>query len=223
MNFCVLRCETVNQKALICLYQKCCTIRGIQCDVHYRCCGKNSASEDALMLSYFSSLHYCNLYYLYMYQQKPTMVQDVINSCKELKYVRYHAYHTRGMSLNLVHNHNLQQLYIEEVYTDVPDEFMTSVSEHGGLVHIVMIVQSSTAEGITSLVRNSPKLLTLYFTAETIHRLSVEKFDARLRKMFCKRKLFTAGHYILCGPNQFSRDLLDIRLWEQGTDILPLW
>jgi len=86
-----------------------------------------------------------------------------------------------------------------------------------------MIVRSLTAEGITSLVRNSPKLLTLYLTAKTIHCLSVEKFTARLKEMFCKRKLFTAGHYILCDRNQFPRNLLDIGLWEQGTDILLLW
>jgi len=75
--------------------------------------------------------------------------------------------------MNLVH---CKQLYIDESYTIVPDEFMISVSAQGGLVHVVMIVRSSTAEGIISLIRNSPRLITLYFSAETIHCLSVEKF-----------------------------------------------
>jgi len=139
MNFCVLRCETVNQKELICLYQKCCTIRGIQCDG----CHCKISANGALILSYFLSLHYCNLLYDHG-QQNPAMVQDVINNCKELKYFRYiyYSFHTAGISLNLVHNHNLQQLYIDGSHTIVPDKFMTSVSAHGGLVHDSTIFNS---------------------------------------------------------------------------------
>ena len=66
------------------------------------------------------------------------------------------------LSLSSTHNHNLQQLYIDSINTDVPDDFMTSVSAHGGLVHVVMFARSLTVEGVTSLVRNSPKLITLY-------------------------------------------------------------
>ena len=211
MNFCVLRYKAA---AFVRLHQKCCTIRGIQLN-HYCCCKgySNSPSRDALMLSYFPSLYYCNL----KYKRKPAMVQDVINNCKELKCVRYSC--NDKLSLNLVHNHNLQQLYIDASLTDVPDEFMTSVSAHGGLVHVVMMVRSSTAEGITSLVRNSPELITLYVSTENIHRLSVVNFNATLKEMFCNRRLFTAGHYICdkCIRN------VDIRLLDQGTDLLPLW
>jgi len=213
MDYCVLRCETVNQKALICLYQKCCTIRGIQCDDCYDYHCKSSANKDALILSYFPSLDYCNLHY----RNEPAMVHDVINHCKELKCVRYTGCYST--SPDLVHNRNLQQLYIQESHTIVSDEFMISVSAHGGLVHVVMMVQSLTAKGITSLVRNSPKLITLYLSAKTIHCLSVENFKTTLKKMFCKRRLFRAGHYICdrCPRN------LNIRLWEQGADLLPLW
>ena len=96
---------------------------------------------------------------------------------------------------------------------------MTSISAHSGLVHVVMIIHSLTAEGITSLVRNSPNLITLYLSAKTIHRLNVENFNATLKKTFCKRRLFTAGHYILCN----TYDNFKFKLWEQGTDLLPLW
>ena len=211
MNFCVLRYKFANKKALFRLYQKCFTIRGIQ--LNRFCCKGSSANKDALILSYFPSLNYCNL----EYRKKPAMVQDIINNCKELKCVRYSC--SDKLLLNLVDNHNLQQLYIDASLTDVPDEFLTSVSAHGGLVHVVMIVRSSTAEGITSLIRNSHKLITLYVFAETIHRLSVENFNATLKEMFCNRRLFTAGHYI-CGKHIRN---LDIRLWEQGADLLPLW
>ena len=44
---------------------------------------------------------------------------------------------------------NLQQLCIDLTQFDVSNEFMTSVSAHGGLVHVVMNVESLTAKGIT--------------------------------------------------------------------------
>jgi len=75
---------------------------------------------------------------------------------------------------------------------------MASVSAHGGLVHVAMHIQSLMAEGITSLVRNSPKLITLYLSAESIPHVDIENFNATLKKTFCKRRLFTAGDYILC-------------------------
>lgn len=44
------------------------------------------------------------------------------------------------MHAYLAHNHNLQQLHIESIFINVPDDFMTSVLAHGGLVHVVMKV-----------------------------------------------------------------------------------
>jgi len=44
--------------------------------------------------------------------------------------------------------------------------FMTSVSAHGGLVHVVMVVDFMTGEGIKSLVRNSSSLITLVVSAK---------------------------------------------------------
>ena len=124
------------------------------------------------------------------------------------------------LSLSVAHNHNLQQLYIEASRTVVPGKFMTSVSAHGGLVHVVMNTRSLTAEGITSLVRNSPKLITLYLCAQTIHHVDVEEnFNATLKKLFCNRRLFTAGHYILCVQQQKK---FNIELLEQGTDLLTM-
>ena len=46
--------------------------------------------------------------------------------------------HAQNLSLNLAHSFNLQQLCIETFNTDVPVEFIMSVSAHGGLVHVVM-------------------------------------------------------------------------------------
>ena len=213
MEFCVLRSEAANEEKLICL-QKCCTIRGIQCDDY--CC-ETLTKEDILMLSYFPSLNYC---YVKFYGRLPTIVQDIINNCKELRYVSFNCYHiSKPLSLSSNHNHNLQQLCIDSTNTDVPDNFMTSVSAHGGLVHVVMFVKSLTVEGITSLLRNSPKLITLYLYVSAMN-VNVLNFKATLKKMFWNRIFFTAGLYKLTDSwYDSARDVLR----EQGTDLFPLW
>jgi len=65
---------------------------------------------------------------------------------------------------------------------------MASVSSHGGLLHVVMMVRSLTAEGITSLVRNSPKLITLDLRAIDIHHkdVDVDFFSPKLKAIFWK-------------------------------------
>ena len=208
----VLKSDAVSNERLICLYKKCWTIRGIQCG---DCCCED---EDILMLSYFPSLQYC---YIKFYYGLSTIVQDVINNCKELTSMCYIG---NPLSLNLTRNYNLQQLYLASPGTDVTDNFMTSVSAHGGLVHVVMKVRSLKFEGITSLVRNSPALITLYLLVSVMDAY-VENFNAALKKMFWNRKLFTAG---LLRHTKFIPILKlameqDNVLWEQGTDLLPLW
>ena len=211
-GFCILRPEVANKEIFICLLQKC-SIRGIQCELGRSCHCDGCWKIDTLMLSYLTTLHYCHLEY---YGDSATVVQEMINNCKELKYLIVTA---DNLSLNLAHNHNLQQLYIEALRTDVPDHFMTSVSAHGGLVHVVMSVQSLTAESITSLVRNSPKLITLLFNISR-DRNATKNLNATLRKMFSKRKLFTAGY---CNVNG-RRYMLPAKVLQgQGTDLLPLW
>jgi len=73
---------------------------------------------------------------------------------------------------------------------------MTSISTHGGLVHVVMIIRSLAVEGITSLVRNSSKLITLHLHVSVMD-VDVEYFNVTLKKIFSDRKLFTAGLYEL--------------------------
>ena len=209
VDFCVLRSDITNKKKLICSYQKCWTIRGIQCGY---CC-ESFTNQDTLMFSYFPSLNYFHLSHCY---HLATIAQDVINNCNKVK-VFYCCY--PKLSLNLAHNHNLQQLCIDS-YTDVPDIFMTSVSVHGGLVHVVMSVRSVTAEGIIFLVRNSPKLITLHLCVEVMHPPDVN-FDTSLKKTFCNRKLFTTGHYMV-DISKWYGDLRGV-IKEQGTDLLPLW
>ena len=214
VDFCALISKTTKKEKLIFTFQNCWTIRAIQCGDCYL---EDFTNEDALILSYFPSLKYCYLYLWLKNQAPPTVVQDAITNCTGLRVFYCSHYH---LSLNLACNHNLQQLYINSNRTKVPEYFMTSVSAHGGLVHVVMSVRSLTAEGITSLVKNSPKLRTLYLCVQVKH-VDVESFNASLKKMFWNRKLFTAGHYTLSN-SQLTHQVVLV-CWEQGVDLLPLW
>jgi len=210
-EFCVFRSKADDTK-LSDLFQKCWSIREIQLSNCYNC--KFSANEDVSILSCFPSLHYC----YFEDVENPHLVQDMINNCKKLKYFSYLC-RDFELSLSLAHSRNLQQLYIATSLADVPDEFMTSVSAHGGLIHVFMKVRSLKVDGITSLVENSPKLITLYLNAETFIGLDTESFSETLSTSFCKRKLFAVGRYVLSDDWD---DIEDIELRE-GTNLLPLW
>ena len=96
---------------------------------------------------------------------------------------------------------------------------MTSVSGHGGLVHVIMFVSCLTVDGVTALVSNSPKLKTLHLHV-SIMDANVLKFNSTLKKIFWNRRLFIDGHYKYDNAwYGFSRDVL----WEQNTDLFPLW
>ena len=132
----VLEPEAANKEKLISFYQKCCTIRGIQCGDGCPDYDDSAFTEVGLILSYFPSLNYCNCS-MWDTCAPSTIVQDVINNCKELRCVSFLTCDmNNSLSLNATYNHNLQQLYINSPFANVPDDFMTLVSAHGGLVHV---------------------------------------------------------------------------------------
>ena len=151
----------------------------------------------------------------------PTIVEDIINNCKELRCVRFTLCSSSSndqASLKSVHNHNLQQLYIDSPFIDVPDDFMASISSHGGLVHVVMCVRYFTTEGVTSLLRNSPELLT-FFLIVCLWDEKLDVLDIKLKKLFSKRQLFTGGDYIVVF-NQYTMLDQEYTLWRQiGTHL----
>ena len=104
---------------------------------------------------------------------------------------------------------------------------METVSAHGGLVHIIFDVNSVTVEGITSLVVNSPRLLTMIILTKQCvcneHGFKINSKDiiSGLRKRFPGRKLFTAGD---CRVVQKYREYtLSVTDFLYGTDLGPLW
>ena len=80
---------------------------------------------------------------------------------------------------------------------------MDTISAHGQLVQVAAHVNSVEADGITSLVKNSPQLLNLLICTcscifdECGNRLiNLIKFKMNLKRRFPNRKLFTIiGEY----------------------------
>ena len=65
--------------------------------------------------------------------------------------------------LSTVNCYSLQELCFYSLTINIPKSFMSTISAHGGLVHVVLDVNSVTSEGITALIMNAPNLLTLFF------------------------------------------------------------
>ena len=97
------------------------------------------------------------------------------------------------------YNSNLQHLSIVSDFTDVPNIFLETVSLHGKLVGVFLFMKSVTIKGITSLIENSYKLLSLVvITTKCICnerglKVNLKKFKSKLKKKYCHRKLFVLG------------------------------
>jgi len=92
MEFCVFRSEPAKKKKIIKYYTVCWTLRGIKCGFHLL----SFLVKKCAFLSYF------HFYYSTDYFILPTILQDVINICKELRCAYFCDY--SRMSLSLAHN-----------------------------------------------------------------------------------------------------------------------
>jgi len=162
------------------------------------------------LLAHFWSLEYCRL----NDSEQSICAQDILASCDKLKY--FYCNCLVQLSQLSVQN-NLQQLCISSGETDIDDNFMDMVSAHGGLIHVSLFANSVTIKGITTLIKNSPNLLSFRLDRLTIHNENnFKSLSAALRKKFARRKLFTSGIFGLVS-------VLNDHDWLQNTDLLSLW
>jgi len=105
----------------------------------------------------------------------------------------------------------LQELCLQSERNDIPEAFMSAISAHGGLVHVILEVNYVFGEGIIVLIRNSPNLLTFYMYVKSIDGLDEED----LQNEFSNRKLFTTGGYKQMREGYYE--------YEQHTNLLSLW
>ena len=210
-----------DEQKLIPLFQKCSTLQAIQVEL-YRFSDCSACMEECnanwSLLSHFPALKYCKFY-----PSHATVIQDIINNCKELTILSCAHGFDICLLLSSVNTSTLQQLSIREGESNVPNIFLETVSAHGGLVHVSFYVNSVSAKGITSLVENSPNLLTCIVVVQqfiTDGQYTIES----LKHKFILRKLFTVGRFSVIFRSA-SHDVCDIIQCNciPGTDFFPLW
>ena len=157
------------------------------------------------LLSYFLYLEFCLID-----DVQSSVVQDIVSSCKKLKYFRCSS--VRDMLLP-VHSSSLQQIHVDTEWL-LPVDFLNAISAHGGLVCVVLNVYKVSIEGVTVLVENSPDLLLLH-----VKGIEEEQSVAALTEKFSKRKLFTRGIQSFKLFDRFDRDDEEI---EHSTNLLSL-
>ena len=216
-DICVLRSNSDEvYEQLISLFQKCSTLQALQFDSFYEeesCDVCASCEIKWLLLSHFPSLKYCKLASNHRY-----LIQDVVGGCKKLTV--FYCESIVNLLISSVFTTSLEQLYIQCFDTNISDIFMETVSAHGKLLHAVLLVNSVTIEGIVTLIRNSPGLLSLnIFSKNVIYAGGRNEIKAEdnlrdsLLKIFPKRKLFNVGSFTV---GQGFHDIA-------RTDLLPLW
>ena len=170
----------------IALFQQCITLRALEL------CNFSIPFDNYKLLSYFPSLEYCRL----NNYEHSICVQDILTTCKKLRCFYFKC--TPQPPLVSAYNNNLQQLCILSIHTDLHDTFMDTVSAHGGLIHVVLFVQSVSSKGITALIKNSPNLLS--FCLKHTSKYCYGSLSASLSEKFADRKLFTSGLFSIVQP-----------------------
>ena len=138
-------------KQFITLFKQCTKLQALELyyGLHYT--DPFAASNIYELLSHFPSLEYCRV--------QSNCTQGIITACEKLKY--FYCSCSVQLSLSTAYYNSLQQLCILSEQTDLDDNFMDTVSAHGGLIHVAFLVSSMTSKGITTLIKNTPNLLTL--------------------------------------------------------------
>ena len=176
-------------------------------NVHNQCLSCQYVSCEAYpqLLAHFPVLVYCHV------NGKPSNVEDIITNCKQLKYFGFHHY-IFSMDwffpsfLTAAPNQCLQDLCISSQGSNIGEIFMDTVSAHGKLERVFLLIQSVTVDGITALVQNSPKL---YFCEIHYRRLfdnqnvevDLNIFKDTLKNKFLCRKLFYLDGFNLLRDN----------------------
>ena len=176
------------------------------------------------LLSHFSSLVYCST--------GPTnavlSLPDIVSKCKKLRYLRYSNESYADLSL-LSHHCKLQEVCIAVGRSDFPDTCLSTMSAHGGLVHVVLSGRSVTSDGITTLIEQSPHLLTLHVYMHYVNpddfSFDIKDFKSKLKINFPERKLFSSGSF------KIIRNMLNIphgwdfsdQLLEQNINLTSFW
>ena len=170
--------------------------------------GDESWQAYPVLLSHFPSLVCC-------FAQTTTITTsvDIIKNCKYLKRFKCHC--SFGIqSLPTVLNKHLQYLDIHLSKGNIDKVFMDSVSAHGKLEIVILAVPSVTENGITALIKNSPKLhlfkIDLFRGFFNSKHEQLKSFKDMLKTKLLHRKLFNLDGFIITGYNRSTSSQITI-------------
>ena len=146
IDLCSLLGDTKANFTIIGLHQKCLKLKALE-SVSNDGCSKCIENNQLLQPSNFLLLICLVAEYI-----------DVVNICDILWYLWYKG----NNNIWCPKNCNLQELYIKSDQLFPPDSFMKEISAHGELVHVIVSINHVTPNGIASLIKNSPRLITYY-------------------------------------------------------------
>ena len=218
--------EDIQMKQLAASFAQCTPLRALELHFSY---GSRSVAESNSniykLLAHFPSLEYCRLCHG---SEQSGCAKEVLTSCKSLRY--FYCNCSVKVSLSLANNKNLQQLCISSKTTDLNDNFMDTISNHGELIHVALFVNSVTTNGITTLIQNSPDLLTFGLGEQKHYKESyLKSLNTSLHKKFTKRKLFTIGLFGIIQKIEdrygiiYDEQYTEYDDWLHNTDLLALW
>ena len=229
-----LSIDDTQVKHLIALFRQCTALKGLELWSDL-----SVPFNNYKLVPYLPSLEYCRII---NFCKHSIATQDILTGCKKLRCYNFTSYTNYvASSLSSVRSHlksacysNLQQLCISSRHTCLHDIFMDTVSAHGGLVHVALFVQSVSGKGITTLIKNSPNLLSFCLRGCKEHNESYcSSLNSSLHKRFADRKLFTSGlfsfvqrvhDYYMYSDRSSHSDctFFEHDQWLQNTDLLSL-
>ena len=145
-------------------------------------------------------------------------LQNVINGCKELKFLNCACNNGKLLSSIKFCNLSLEEIHIDSRDSDLTDTFVSGISAHGGLVHVVFNINSMTSRGITLLVLNSPNLLTFHIFLKHIKHIFDQEPLPCTPEEYQKRKVFNVGSYKLVMGSYLME-----HVYEYNPNLLSLW
>ena len=193
---------------LISCFQKCSRLEALEAFTSLCIeCG-NIDDERPFLMSHFPLLKCCRLS-----SEQTWSVQEIITTCQRLKFLKCSC--IQQLLLSTAYNNSLAQLCLGSENTELNDTFLDTVSAHGGLIHVILSVNSARSKGITALVENSRKLITCnIFTITEVYdsegmKVNSKDLKATLKAKFSHRKLFT------CGNLRLVQNTTRINYWDE--------
>ena len=212
IELCCLLCfkDDESKQIITNLHRKCLRMKALE---SYCGCSDCTVNEQLLQLSNFPSLINCITRHI-----------DIANICEKLRYLKYVG-NNISCSWSTA-SYNLEQLCIVSDQLALPDSFMSTISAHGGLVHVILSVNFVTQNGIAALIENSPNLITCHVHIRTSAVWCIlfnpRDFRSRLERKYSHRKLFLCGSYLLVKGKIRSHELSGLLRWN-NIDLSSLW